>query len=327
MAATRRLLFQLLLLLVTITFPSLFRVTSVGVRASPLPAWANMQPRQLQPTTSTTLNIVITQTQDSSSYTVPGFPSVWDPWTTTATAATASATSSSQARGPWRGGTTLDHSEIRLAQERARGGDSMISTIVLVLIASILLVLMLLRAWRVQRNYPLSFRAFFIPSFGLKIPCLNIDIAPAIPRAPTGPPPGYPRGFNTVFRPPRREHDTNGATIEEGGQRAGSRDEDDIWDGESRDELQEEKEGLPRYAVDVDLPGYSHVVVPGGARNHGLERQSSVGSSGSEGATLDSSVGAEPIIRSREYEQAIRNTPRAPDTAVTREMSQIRTSF
>ncbi|SCZ89086.1 BZ3500_MvSof-1268-A1-R1_Chr1-1g00944 [Microbotryum saponariae] len=330
MAATRGLLFQLLLLLVTTTFapPLLLRMTSTGVRASPLPlarARANiMRPRQLQPTASSTLSIIVIPTQDSSSYTT-SLPADSGTWTTSTAAATASATTTpSQARGPWRGGSMLDQSEIRLARERARGGGSMVTTIILVLIGSLVLGLFLLRLWRVQRSYPLSFRSFFIPSSGLKIRYLNIDIAPATPRAPTGPPPSYSRGFHAVFRPPRRGHDTNGVAIEEGGQRVGSRDEDDIWEGESLDEVQEEKEGLPRYAVDVDLPGYSHSLAPGVARANGLERQASVGSSGSEASTVDSSSRTEAIMTSREYEQAIRNAPQAPERAITREISQIR---
>ncbi|SGY62462.1 BQ5605_C007g04694 [Microbotryum silenes-dioicae] len=328
MTTTQGLLYQLLLLLVATTFaqPLLLRMTSTIARASPLPlarAQANMRPRQLQPTASSTLSIIVIPTQDSSSYTT-SLPTGSGTWIS-ATAATASATTTtSQARGPWRGESTLDQSEIRLARERARGGGSMVTTIISVLIGSLVLGLFFLRLWRVQRNYSLSFRSFFIPSSGLKIRYLNINIAPATPRAPTGPPPGYSRGFHAVFRPPRRGHDTNGVAIEEGGQRVGSRDEDDIWDGESLGEVREEKEGLPRYAVDVDLPGYSHGLAPGVVRANGLERQAYVGSSGSEASTADDLSRTEAIMSSIEYEQTIRNAPQAPERVITREISQIR---
>ncbi|SCV71602.1 BQ2448_3190 [Microbotryum intermedium] len=147
----------------------------------------------------------------------------------------------------------------------------------------------------------------------------------AAERAPSGSPPRYSHGSNSAFRICRPGHDTNGAAIEEGGQRAGSRDEDDAWEDSSRPAAQEEeKEGLPSYAVDIDLPGYAHIL-----RSNARQVDSTFIPVSSETSHLDPSAEShdaeEQLASHADYERASRNNgPRAPEPVVVREMAQVR---
>lgn len=102
------------------------------------------------------------------------------------------------------------------------------------------------------KNYPPSFRAFFVPPKGLHSDLLRLHLEPATPRPPRGPPPSYNPRQLLHFRRGAAEV---GSTIGPGGVRTGTRDEDDRFDGEGEGAM-EEKDRLPMYSVDVELPGY-----------------------------------------------------------------------
>ncbi|SCZ89087.1 BZ3500_MvSof-1268-A1-R1_Chr1-1g00945 [Microbotryum saponariae] len=202
---------------------------------------------------------------------------------------------------------------------------SLLTIILPAAVGCFIVVLLVVKGYLFMRRDPGAVRDLFFPRAGLKIRWLGINIAPIAERPPSGPPPRYSRGLLSVFRNRRQGHDTNGAAIEEGGRRAGSRDEDDVSDGESGPGAQEEKEGLPSYAIDTELPGYGHVLRSDARQADATVLLGSSAISVQSDQNGASTVAEERFAGSVDYERASRNNPvMTPQPVLLREMAQLR---
>ncbi|SGY62434.1 BQ5605_C007g04689 [Microbotryum silenes-dioicae] len=207
----------------------------------------------------------------------------------------------------------------------ATGRLSLMKFILPTVVGCFIVVMLVVKGYFFMQRNPGAVRDLFLPRAGLKVRWLGINIAPIAERPPSGPPPRYSRGLLSVFRDRRQGHDTNGAEIEEGGRRAGSRDEDDVSDGESRPAAQEEKDGLPSYAIDIELPGYGHVL-----RSDARQADATVLLGSSDISVQSDQNGASTVTEERfagsaDYERASRNNPvMTPEPVVLRDMAQLR---
>lgn len=131
-------------------------------------------------------------------------------------------------------------------------------------------------------------------------------VQPAERRPPNGPPPRYTTGART-YRHQRRGARVEGADVTVGGARQGERDVDDSWDGDH----EEEKESLPSYSVDIDLPAY-----PPRARLPATETDRDASTGQSTRASVEDQTQAMPEMQSanngellsiQAYEAATRN--------------------
>ncbi|GAA6005346.1 uncharacterized protein JCM10292_005389 [Rhodotorula paludigena] len=136
------------------------------------------------------------------------------------------------------------------------GGDfssSWVTWVSIVVVAGVVIALLCSRYFYIRRYYVPSFRAYFVPAKGIHIAWLGLHVHGAPARIPREPPPSY--SAYGMARRRRRGRQTVGDTVGEGGARFGGPDEDDGWDLDTAERGL--KDELPRYYVDVGLPGYS----------------------------------------------------------------------
>ncbi|KAM0790807.1 hypothetical protein ACM66B_004653 [Microbotryomycetes sp. NB124-2] len=180
--------------------------------------------------------------------------------------------------------------------EYAAERSPVLSVITIALICAVLCALLIGRLAYVKRYYDLGLRSFFIPPSGLHVLGLHVR-GPVATKRPDQPPlyrgPGAPL-------PRRRQHrrgrQVQGPDVDETGARRGERDQDDVWDGEQAGtaaDLDIEKDVLPGYSVDVDLPGYQNW-----SRRHSVQHLETVDSASPE------------VLSDQQYEATTRHARR-----------------
>ncbi|KAK4050809.1 hypothetical protein OIV83_003231 [Microbotryomycetes sp. JL201] len=175
--------------------------------------------------------------------------------------------------------------------EYAAERSPVLSVITIALICAVLCALLAGRLAYVRRYYDIGFRSFFIPPNGLNLICVRIR-GPVATKRPDGPPTYRgPLGPNAQReRRHRRGRQVQGPDVDATGARRGDRDQDDVWDGEPTAGNDAEKDVLPGYSVDVDLPGYNNW-----SRRHSLQHVEDV-------------EAAANILTDQQYEAATRQS-------------------
>ncbi|KAK4050763.1 hypothetical protein OIO90_004985 [Microbotryomycetes sp. JL221] len=142
-----------------------------------------------------------------------------------------------------------------------------LSIITIVLICAVLVALIMGRLAYVKRYYNLSLRSFFVPPNGIHL-CGLINIrGPVAIKTPDGPPTYRGSGYTSSTPRPRRYtrgRQVQGPDVYDNGARPGQRDQDDDWNDQldvattpNHQQQDLEKDALPGYSVDLDLPGYN----------------------------------------------------------------------